>query len=271
MFNQHNSSNSNFPAPKGIRKSALALALAAMILPACTVNEPEATAPEVQPNVEAEDVAEDTENLIGQMVTVRNKVGKKIDAISFTIVDNQFFGGNEILVINTSGSPFVLPTDDTEVQVTGEVRQFKVVEFERDFGLDLEPKAEYENKPVIAASSIALAPDPGEITQNPDRFYNQRLAVEGEVEEILGPNAFTLDEDELVGGGDLLVLTVAAPAQVLGDEDEGVVTGEVRPFVLAEVERDYDLTWDLDIKQKLEAEYSEKPVLISAGIYPKKQ
>jgi len=271
MLNHNHSSNSSFTTAKGIRSSALALAAAVMLLPACATNQPEATAPEVQPNVDAEEVAENTENLIGQTVTVRNEVGRKVDGVSFTMVDNQFFGGDEILVINTSGTPFVLPTDDTEVQVTGEVRQFKAVEFERDFGLDLEPDTDYENKPVIAAESIALAPDPGEVTENPDRFYNQRLAVGGEVEEILGPNTFTLDEEELIGGGDLLVLTVAAPAQVLGDDDEVVVTGELRPFVLAEIERDYDLTWDLDVKQKLEAEYSEKPVFIAAGIYPKQE
>lgn len=44
----------------------------------------------------------------------------------------------------------------------------------------------------------------------------------------------------------------------------------LRPFVKAEFERDYDLTWDLDLQEELEAEYSEKPVLVVDSIYSAK-
>lgn len=42
----------------------------------------------------------------------------------------------------------------------------------------------------------------------------------------------------------------------------------VRPFIKSEFERDYDLTWDLDFQEELEAEYTEKPVLVVDSIYP---
>ena len=47
--------------------------------------------------------------------------------------------------------------------------------------LTLDPNlfVDYEDKPVIVivAQSIALSPDPGNITANPDVYYNKRIAV----------------------------------------------------------------------------------------------
>lgn len=60
------------------------------------------------------------------------------------------------------------------------------------------------------------APEPGEITKNPSRYYGKTLTVPGEVENIVGPNAFTFDEDELIGASDLLVL-VANPKTTIKD------------------------------------------------------
>ncbi|MEO1341809.1 MAG: hypothetical protein AAFV28_11865 [Cyanobacteria bacterium J06635_13] len=45
----------------------------------------------------------------------------------------------------------------------------------------------------------------------------------------------------------------------------------MRPFVKAEFEQDYDLTWDLDVEREIEAEYTEKPVLVVDSIYPSAQ
>lgn len=265
-------------------KGAFALALMAIVLPACSSNELEAktpapnnvntdaTTPAARTNVTTEEVSNKTNALLGQTVTVRSEPVKKIGPNSFTISDEQFFGSQPILVLNASGKPMVLPQGDTEVQVTGKVTKFVRAELERDFDLDLDPEVqvEYENKPAIVAQSIALAPEAGEITKNPNKYYGKTIAVPAEVEEIVGPNAFTLDEDELIGGSDLLVL-VANRKQKLAPlkEDEKVVaTGVLRPFVVADIERDYDLTWDLNLQRKLEAEYSKKPVLITESVYP---
>ena len=46
------------------------------------------------------------------------------------------------------------------------------------------------------------------------------------------------------------------------------LTGVLRPFVFADIERDYDLNWDLTVQRKLEAEYSQKPVLITNSVFP---
>ena len=60
------------------RSKALALALAAVILPACTDGQPEATEPgenvtqQEAENVTAEEVADKTEKLVGKSVTIRS-------------------------------------------------------------------------------------------------------------------------------------------------------------------------------------------------------
>ncbi|HEY9668229.1 MAG TPA: hypothetical protein V6C91_15565 [Coleofasciculaceae cyanobacterium] len=247
--------------------TVITLAFFAMFLPACTTDQ-KVGGPTAQTNVETEEVAEETNKLLGKSVTVRSEVGEKVGAHSFTVTDNELFGNDKVLVINASGAPTVLP-EDIELQVTGKVAKLVVADVEREFNLDLEPEVEveYKDKPVIIAQSIALAPEPGEVTKNPSAFYNKTIAVKAEVEDIISPNSFTLDEDKLTSTQDLLVLNTT-PAQTVNDGQEVVVTGVLRPFVVADIEREYDLTWDLNLQRKLEAEYSQKPVLIAKYVFP---
>ncbi|HBB35709.1 MAG TPA: hypothetical protein DDZ80_30815 [Cyanobacteria bacterium UBA8803] len=250
----------------------MTLTFLATILGACSVNNPEQVGgPTARTNVTTEEVAERTNALIGQTVTVRNEVDKKVGAHSFTIGDEKLFGTEKILVINASGEPATLP-DDIELQVTGKVAKLVVADLEREFNLDLEPEleAEYRDRPVIIAQSIALAPKPGEVTKNPSAYYNKVIAVQAEVENIISPISFTLDEDKLTSTQDLLVLNrTTYPA--INDGQEVVVTGVLRPFVVADIERDYDLNWDLTLQRQLEAEYRQKPVLIAQNVYQSAQ
>lgn len=184
--------------------------------------------------------------------------------------DDQLFGGEDVLVINASGEPFVLVEgDDTEVQVTGEVQQLIIADFETKYGLDLDPTlyADYEDRPVVVAQSIALSPDPGDITSNPEAYYNKRISVAGEIEDKLDGNTFTLDEEELFGADDLLVISNVASPQAQ-DGEKVTVTGVLRPYVKADFDTDYDLTWDLDVQKQVEAEYTEKPVFVADEVYP---
>lgn len=243
---------------------ALLLVLAAFIA-GC---ETETENPNADLNVTAEEVAEQTEAVEGQTVTIRSEVQQKVGESSFTL-DNE---GEDILIVNVSNQLFLLPTDDElEVQVTGKVATFVLADIEREFGLDLEPEvyAEFEAKPVLLAESLALAPDPGEVTQRPERFYDLAIAVEGEVEDVIDANTLTLDEEQLFGASDLLVIGTPAVDSLKGQRV--TVTGKLRKFIVTEFEQDYDLTWDLAIKNKLEAEYSEKPVFVAEALYPTAQ
>ncbi len=253
--------------------------LLSLLLAACDTTSPEAADPgvveepvaeEVQPNVEPEEVANQTAQLVGQTVTVRSQPLEKVSPYSFTINDEQFFGSEPILVINASGEPFVFPPEeDTEVQVTGEVQQFVVADIERELGLELDEDlyVEFEDRPAIIAQSMAPAPDPGAITQEPAQYYGTRLAVKGEVADIVAPNMFTLEDEELFGGQNLLVL-YPTPGKLVETDQTFAVTGELRAFVVEDLERDYDLGWEPGVIEELEAEFADKPVLIADTVYP---
>ncbi|WP_315787966.1 hypothetical protein [Fischerella sp. JS2] len=251
------------------KTNAAALALSTVVLGACTNNlERESAVPEN--NVTTEEVTDNTNQLLGKTVTIRSKPIEKLSASTFTISDKQFFGTEPILVVNATGKPFTFPADpNTLIQATGQVSKFVVADIEREYNLDLDPNlyTEYENKPAIIAQSLAQAPKPGEITTDPQQYYGKRLAVTGEVENITGVNSFTLDEDKLLGGQDLLVLHTK-PQPKVNENEKVAVTGVLRQFVVADLEREYNLTWDLDLKRKLEAEYSNKPVLVADEVYP---
>jgi hypothetical protein len=262
--------NYNLENPKNIRLGAIALSLMALLLPACTSSEV-TTREQATENVTAEEVADETSNYIGQTVTIRGDVEEVVGEASFLMNGEQTFGGGEeILIVNASGNKITLPEGEgTQVQVTGEVRNFVIAEIEREYNLDFEPNlyTEYEQQPALIAKSIALSPDPADLSQNPENYYYQRIAVQGEVEEIRSTGVFTLDEEKLFGSEDLLVITNNPDPRV--NEDESVtIVGTLRPFVEAEFERDYNLTWDLDLKRKIEAEYENKPVFVADEVYP---
>lgn len=267
------SATQNSSAKGWVTHGTLALVLATGVLMGCQPPEQEASAPD-QTNVSTEEVAEDTNEYIGQIVTVRSEPIEQISQGSFTIEDEQFFGSEPILVVNASGEPFVFPEEGVDIQVTGEVQNFVFAEIENEYSLGLEEAeyAEYENQPALIAQSIAIAPEPGELTSEPDQYYNESLAVTGEIEEVQeGTNVFTLDDEQLFGGEGLLVLraTPAANTEPAIEDGETVaVTGTLRPFIIADLERDYDFNWDTGIEEQLEAEYSDRPVLIAEEIYP---
>ena len=106
---------------------------------------------------EVEDVAEDTQQLMGKTVTVSGEVEEVAGSNAFVLEGRELFGTDEsVLVINaqSTGQPI---TEGEDVRVTGEVGQFTMAEFERDYDLawDLNVKkkieAEFQNKPVIVA------------------------------------------------------------------------------------------------------------------------
>lgn len=252
-------------------RGAFALVLVTTLVAGCQTPQQQTTASD-QPSVPPEEIAENTNQYVGQIVTVRSEPIEQISPSTFTIEDQQFFGSEPILVVNATGEPFVFPPDGTDVQVTGEVRNFVFEEVNTQYNLRLEQEAyvEYENQPALIAQSLTVAPEPGELTSNPEEYYNEPLAVTGEVAEVQGANAFTLSDQQLFGNDGLLVLraTSATDQPVIADGETVAVRGVLRPFIVEELERDYTFNWDTGIQEQLEAEYSNRPVLIAETIYP---
>jgi hypothetical protein len=233
-------------------KKAIALAILAVILPACNQSDGPAG------TTLSEITNEPNADLVGKTVTVSGEVEKVIGPKAFTIEGDKLFNDPEVLVISATGSPII---EDTLVQVTGTLRKFVGAEIEQEFDLNLaqELEVEFRDKPVLIATAVALTPRPGEIAESPSLFMGKTVTVSSKVAKVIAPNAFTLDDKELIGGKELLVVG-AIPAGGLIHEGETVrVRGPVRKFVTAEIERDFDF----DLQPELEVEYEGRPVVIA--------
>ncbi|MEC4804301.1 MAG: hypothetical protein SAJ12_14670 [Jaaginema sp. PMC 1079.18] len=114
----------------------------------------------------------------------------------------------------------------------------------------------------------AMSPESPETTvedvaEEPEEVAGEQVEVMGEVEEILSDNTFRLQEDgEVIDDDSILVIDVAG-TEPISEDQEVRVMGEVRTLVIADVEKEYNLTWDADIRKQIEAEYEGKPVLIA--------
>lgn len=217
------------------------------------------------------DVANITQNAagyIGKSVLVRNDVIETIGENGLVLDKDRAFSGETILVINTSAIPPIFFDDKTpEVLVRGTVERLKLTDIEQKYNLNLNSDlyTQYETKPVIIAQSLILSPDPEDLTNNPEIYYGKPLAVEGELEDLKPYGIFELDEEQVFGGEDLLVVQ-PNPRIELNEEKNAIVYGKLRPFVIVELEQDYDLGWDLSIQKQIEAEYEQKAVFVAEKI-----
>lgn len=123
-------------------------------------------------------------------------------------------------------------------------------------------------KPEPPATTAAVtAPGAGveAIKDAPERYYGKTVHVSGKIDQAYNDRAFDLEGAGWAFNDNITVLT-RSPVRMGGSplerNDEVVVTGTVRPFVVAEVER--DIGWDIgpDVEVKL----TKRPVLIASRI-----
>lgn len=254
-----------------LKLGSVAIALLMLSLP---IYRPVASQDKIAQNTTVEDIADDPLKVLGETLTVRGAVEEVDSNLSFIIKDEDLFGlidDAEVLVVNQTGALLpIRPKDDIELQVTGRVERF-TSEMMAQLGLTDSQYSEYEDKAVILADSVALSLSPDEIFDNPEDYYYKSIAVKGEVEQIVGTNAFTIEDDEITdevfGSDDLLVINVDTTRPLESDRPV-VVTGIVRPFQIEELERYYGLSIDEQLRNELETKYTDLPVVISTGVYP---
>jgi hypothetical protein len=123
----------------------------------------------------------------------------------------------------------------------------------------------------LAAGTFAFAGEmisAGKLAKDAKKFYGQKVTVTAEVEDVLDNHSFTLDEDAILAGPDVLVLVPRGMSTMGLKHDEKVtVTGTVRPFVQAELEKDYD--WFKDgkiLKKDTKIDYKTRPVVIADSV-----
>ncbi|MDQ3636066.1 MAG: hypothetical protein M3405_16420 [Acidobacteriota bacterium] len=130
-----------------------------------------------------------------------------------------------------------------------------------------------------AKDAAEIAEDKGGVTaqmviENPDAYIGKTVTVSGDVEEIHGPKAFNMDSGTSIGE---LLIVGREPFPNLADANDRVyvindvatVTGVVKKFVMADVEKEIGWTLDPNIFSGFEG----KPVLVanSVGFKPGKE
>lgn len=108
--------------------------------------------------------------------------------------------------------------------------------------------------------------DVDQVKEHPAWYYDKKVRVTGEIDEVYSDQAFRLEGTGWAFDDDIVVLMKkpldAASHTSYAKNDELIVTGTVRRFVVADVERDlgWDLTPEIEIKLK------ERPVLIAEAV-----
>ncbi|MEO1004262.1 MAG: hypothetical protein AAFW67_00130 [Cyanobacteria bacterium J06638_38] len=245
--------------------SAIALVMITAIS-ACSIDSPVVVEQDGLSDVA--DITQNPASYIGKSVLVRNDVIQIIGERGLILDKDRAFYGETILALNISEQPLKVSVEDTpEVLIMGKVERLALASIQQNYDLKLDFNLynQYENQPVIIAEDLILSPDPEDLTRHPEAYYDQPLAIKGELEDLKSYGIFELDEEQAFGGQDLVVVQ-PQPRIKLSEEQTVIVYGVLRPLVTVELERDYDLGWDLSLQQQIEAEYFKKPVLVADKI-----
>lgn len=258
------------PALKnGAWKGIVALGLSLSILSAC--NGQTQTTQAEQDNVTSDDVTqvEAGDPAVGELVTIRSGVVETLDDNGFVMESNN---GDSILIINRTGTPFTQPEEAIPIQVTGQLETFSAADSAQQYGIELDPElySEYDQQPVIVAENFALAPRPQDLWNAPDEYYEETIAVEGDLRPLEeSENAFALFEEGWVSDTGVLIIGVG-PLVDAADLEAGenvVVTGQAQQLDEALL-REAEFGWDDSQIQEFLSRYENRPVIIAEQVYP---
>ena len=107
----------------------------------------------------------------------------------------------------------------------------------------------------------------GHLAKHSKDYYGKQVTVKAEVEDVLGKNMFTLDEDALLTGADVLVMVPRGVTSTLSHDQKVIVTGEVRPYVEKDLDKDFDFFEDGKIvKTKTKVDWNTRPVIVATSV-----
>lgn len=103
-----------------------------------------------------------------------------------------------------------------------------------------------------------------DLEEDSAKYVGRTISVDAEVETVLGPRLFTIDEPNWGDlDGEILVYMPSTLAALVKDDDRVTITGTVKTFVRAEVEREWG--W-LGLEPEVEVEFAKKPVIVASAI-----
>jgi hypothetical protein len=102
-----------------------------------------------------------------------------------------------------------------------------------------------------------------DLEDKPESFVGKTVTVEGEVDKVLGPHLFTIDERGWADPARELPVSVPAPFTVALNEDMLIrVTGTVEKVPIDRLEKEIGPITD----QKLREEIAGRPVLVATAV-----
>jgi len=97
-------------------------------------------------------------------------------------------------------------------------------------------------------------------------YYGKPVTVKAKVDDVMGENMFSLDEDALFAGPDVLVIVPGGVSNVAHDQ-KVIVTGEVRPYVEPELDKDFAFFQDGKlIKKNTTVDWKTRPVIVARSV-----
>jgi hypothetical protein len=108
----------------------------------------------------------------------------------------------------------------------------------------------------------------GKLSKEGKKYYGQNVTVRAQVEDVLDTHSFTLDEDSIIPGPDVVVLVPAGfDTATLAHDQVVTVSGRVRPYVMADLSKDFD--WFRNgkiVTMGTKVDYKTRPVLVADSI-----
>ena len=114
-----------------------------------------------------------------------------------------------------------------------------------------------QRKQLPAPQSVRLS----QLEDDAQQYIGRRVTVSGEVEDVLGPRVFKIDERNWADlDGEILVLMQVPLAALVREDDPVTVTGTLRRYVDVQFDREWG--W-IDVSPEIEARIRTRPVLVA--------
>lgn len=118
--------------------------------------------------------------------------------------------------------------------------------------------------PIVQANPRGMPVTIDDLEDGAKKYMGKTISVDAEVEKVLSPRLFTVDEPNWADlEGEILVFMDTRLAALVSEDDRVTVTGTMKPFMRAEIER--ELGW-LGREDGIEIDLSAKPVLVATRI-----
>jgi hypothetical protein len=119
------------------------------------------------------------------------------------------------------------------------------------------PARSQQKQPASGPEKVDLS----DLEKNPAKYLGKTLTVNGEVDAVLGPKLFEIDEPNWVDPDrEVLVYTDAPLAALVDENDRVTVTGTLMPFAEVKLERDWGFS---SLGPDVKAKISTRPVLVA--------